>query len=814
MKIHKISSLLVILLTASLCELGFAQPTTEAIETDRLSISLPASIELWCGYREVIPIVLTNKTSAPITAEISAKTQVNIFIEGITREPYEVGIPFAVGSLLLPPGKSISRDLELQSLRVGRYYVQLIIDDRTVDIEVISEPKERGSYFMYRCWREGPEFFETVFSNGVDEISQDQKRDIARDYLRGQSGGLSREEATWETAKHLWELYPKVEYRKQSDWERVWFRKKNQQTEKYGFQFIDIDDLGWSIVERQRGKYQWEIGDFLLDLSNQFYHGEPFVRIECFPEWTKYQRGPSGKFGFYDAENELLIDSWGNYCEALAERYDGDGIYDAPGSPVIRHFILPNEPNQFWLSVNFDRDGRPLTSGEEGIWTTRWYEQTMQRDGLAEAIQMYIDTYGDILFAITRSAAEAIHRANPRARAATPQFIHTDANLAMFEHLLERGIGEYIDAWGLHPGNSGLLHTLWKPNPEAPYVVEDAANQAPPFEVEDLTKTRGALDRKGQYLETARPVSQIKKEFPYMGKLWRTMIDQAYSDQLESINELFAKYGVDLPFWVTEMIILGPLASNRRENLLAALHEWTIVFHQKVEISTMASVLHENILPGNPISHLPDPIIRELIVDIGRAIGGAQSAQKFDCQLFAPGESTFLDYRWTVYKLFTRGDEDIIALWNNSGKEETVTFTHSSDAKFRKVRLIEFDADEREFKQETSLTDLPREISIKPLKEFYFLSVESDLTSFGWLEDIQRKTSPEEAELIALLSKTKDDIQQTKQKIRNQRQGVDMRELRAIPGEVVQAEDALIMGDYDQARDHLESIQRTLSRYN
>ena len=96
-------------------------------------------------------------------------------------------------------------------------------------------------------------------------------------------------------------------------------------------------------------------------------------------------------------------------------------------------------------------------------------------------------------------------------------------------------------------------------------------------------------------------------------------------------------------------------------------------------------------------------------------------------------------YSSLVYKLFTRGDEDIIALWSNAETPLELILTPSPDAtNFKQVTLTSFaDADGPLAITTTHMSALPAAISVQPLTEFYFLSVISDRPGFGWLAGFQ-----------------------------------------------------------------------------
>jgi len=94
------------------------------------------------------------------------------------------------------------------------------------------------------------------------------------------------------------------------------------------------------------------------------------------------------------------------------------------------------------------------------------------------------------------------------------------------------------------------------------------------------------------------------------------------------------------------------------------------------------------------------------------------------------------DYSGLVYKLFTRGNEDIIALWSNGPATLALNLSPVSDTvDFRQVTLTRFDADAGQFVSVESPSAPPASIAVKPLEQFYFLSVTSDRPGLGWLSD-------------------------------------------------------------------------------
>ena len=92
--------------------------------------------------------------------------------------------------------------------------------------------------------------------------------------------------------------------------------------------------LHWGDVEKQKGSYDWTSTDayYLAAKQNNLE-----IVVDLYtnsPEWSPvYKKCAIG----YPGPD---MDSYLKFVEAAVERYDGDGINDASGSPVVKEWIL------------------------------------------------------------------------------------------------------------------------------------------------------------------------------------------------------------------------------------------------------------------------------------------------------------------------------------------------------------------------------------------------------------------------------------------------------------------------------------------
>jgi streptogramin lyase len=179
--------------------------------------------------------------------------------------------------------------------------------------------------------------------------------------------------------------------------------------------------LSWSTIEptdTTPENYNWTEYDTWF--GNLHAAGiRPIVNIHGNPAWAaQYPAGP-----IYPEH----IDDFVEFAAALAERYDGDGVDDAPGSPVVDHWEFYNE---------VDNSSVLLAEAGYGYW------------GYNGA------GYADLL----KQARPAIKAANPQAKdlmggIAYERFKETEGGPYVRQFLddfLAAGGGQYIDMFNFH----------------------------------------------------------------------------------------------------------------------------------------------------------------------------------------------------------------------------------------------------------------------------------------------------------------------------------------------------------------------------
>jgi len=107
----------------------------------------------------------------------------------------------------------------------------------------------------------------------------------------------------------------------------------------------------WEEIETQKGVYDFSSVD--KRLGYLFKNGiNTIIELRAINPIYGTQSGRRGVRGVSFPEQHLF--EWGRFVEKFVERYDGDGINDAPGSPIVKNYqlihelIIPMRMKGFW----------------------------------------------------------------------------------------------------------------------------------------------------------------------------------------------------------------------------------------------------------------------------------------------------------------------------------------------------------------------------------------------------------------------------------------------------------------------------------
>jgi hypothetical protein len=659
-------------------------------------VSAPIALSLAVGHATYLPVEVQDY-HRPIT--VSAQTLIHTYVNDVT--PGEPGDspPFDVGTLDGP-----QNELQLQTLRLRPHSLALSFsvgqDGDVVSTTFTLEPvvQLRSPLFGVHStpFYDGlPAPFIRVWGPDCGSCPT----------TPGDPPGSTRDIGCAKALNDTCRCHPFQEVFDSEADDRVRGRAPEQQ--RYASHFVRSIG-GWGGIQHQPGQYLWQGLDWLFDdLSPQERDYSPlfsgimdgnFGWMTC-PEYTN----PDGSVGFFDLDNTYLVEQYRAHVRATTERYN----------PDLRFVEMSNEPAaEFYLCPCIAPGGTcNATSGPN--------QPTCL---LGPNSPEFVATYGDLLFTAADIAAEELATTNADGLVITGALDMPPNNFGLSlttAYMITRSLLTHDNvAIGIHqypylnPPNwiSPTLNCAYYQMPGNPYWLPPGCETAPPFE--DYVTPAG------------RPIPAR-----YTWRQFDERVD--VSNLLHSAEAL----GVldRIYFFDTELHAgwhdSDPTTTPARE-AMAGLRIGSINTHQRV-------------LGSEFIFAPTDPTAYNLLV---KHLAGATPVYAWDAPLMDA------DYSGLVYKLFTRPvgqgtsiGEDIIALWSNAEEYQQLTLSLAAEpTQFKQVTLTSFEAvlpraDEPErlsiFTE--NKTAPPESILVRPIKQFYFLSVISDRPGFGWLADLR-----------------------------------------------------------------------------
>ncbi len=474
-------------------------------------------------------------------------------------------------------------------------------------------------------------------------------------------------------------------------------RRHAPNLQRYAFQFVRGGGT-WSHTQIAPDTYLWSGLDWLFGSLSPverdyapLFSGVMYGNVgwmTC-PQYAN----PDGSLGFFDPDNRFLLEQYEANLRAVAARF----------KPELRFIELANEPaGEFYLC--------PCTVPGGVCNATAGPDQPACL--LHPNSQEFVETYGDFLFTTADRGAQALAAANPDALLVTGalDLPPNDFGLSLTtQNMITRGLVLNDNVViGIH--QYPYPYPNWRPEapncsyfqvPGDPYWLPPGCETAPPFE--DYTTPAGKLVH-------ARDAWQFFDTRVDLTLLLHDAVDLGVLDRFYLFDtELHAGWHD-----------ADPTTTPARE-AMAGLRIAVINAHQRVL--------------GTEFIFAPaDPTAYNLMV---KHLTGVTPVYAWDAPLLDA------DYSGLVYKLFTRGNEDVIAIWSNAATNRTLNLILADGpTQFKQVTLTRFaDTAGPLSVTTTGLSAPPTTIPVQPLKEFYFLSVISDRPGFGWLEDIAATSS-------------------------------------------------------------------------
>jgi|GEM_PF-2775726 len=691
-------------------------------------VSAPATIPLTVGHVAYLPVQVQNY-HRPIT--VNAQTLIHTYVNDVTPDEPGDSPVFTVGTLTSSQG-----ELQLQTLRMRDHPLTLVFaaghDQVSAPITLTSSLQRWapvfGAGFIPDCpncyWgalSEPYTYSDDVYGNDCRPCAADsgEFRPSTAEELRC----IKSRQKTDPTFQCRCRLIRQVFNAKEASRIRT---EDAPAIQRYASQILR-HQIGWSARQPYpttiTNTYLLEGLDWIFQLPPAERDYAPLINdfmegnngwMSCPDDYPMVvNTGSGGSIGFYDENNALLVNEYRRYIQELIARF----------GPELRFLETMNEPCYgFYLCPC--RDTYPCTM----TWARGPDHQVCDDlpPGYLQPHQTaaFADVYAGFLYASADIAAKEIKAAGSDAVLVAGALELSGAGLTTTTaRMIEMGLLDNDNV-------AIMIHQFPYPSPPdwitheectygSSWYLPPGCETAPPLQ--DYTTPAGrpvAARVKWQAVDEAIDVSEILSDVAALGQ------ELGQPDLLSRFHlfdtELHGGFGIK------------DETTNAGRTAIAGLRIGAINAHQG-----FAGLL----FIGNNSDPQPYNVMVKHLVGVTPVYRPAWNVPL-----------TGTDYSGLVYKLFTRGDEDIMALWSNAPATVTLKLPLSgAPTQFRRVTLTRVYGPECPTVDCVGLTPAernrvdvasqvwsapPASIPVQPLQEFYFLSVISDRPGFGWLGDL------------------------------------------------------------------------------
>ncbi len=683
--------------------------------SENVNVCLPVTLSVFTGWKEKISISFENRSNEAQTVNLAFKALPYTYVQGKTFRYDDKSLKIDLESVLLNPDETKQFYLSVQSLKAWDNEMTLFFNETSQTVHLSVSVKERTPLFgkgtenLNNCADEQP--FKTKYGPDCSSISYEKEgttvqcEKITYDLTCHKTANRNLSPATC----YQYEEEPLSEERETE------LLNACKSALKLNSQITRNSPAGWGIMNSENS-YLWDRADWYINtvssmnaqqsVANYLITGSNTWALTC-SQCENPCENPPCSSGFYTTKNSYLTGKFRTFMYDLSFRY----------KDKLNFYELANEPDSFYLC--------PCAAGND--------PQCDSKDGPDQPevcllpfrpnTEKFVSVYGDFLADTAIIASEEVAKNNPKAVVITGAVDcfdgHREDNdpssyglCLTTEYMIEKGLlknGNVAVGIHLYPyardqfWSADRINCNYYQKEDDPFWLPVECEKAPAFA--DYTTPKGKLLTMSQMwteMDKRYDISELLKDVKT-----QDLLDKIYFFDTEHHGGF---YNPEPRFDLTEAV------SGVRQAVILAQQKFIgLMFVLHAESDFSARVFNETV----------------------RMISGSTPVYKWASKL------TDSDYSGLVYKLFSRGNEDILVFWSNAGNTKQVILnTNENKEKLTDIEVISMDADRcpeqgcDDFLNVGEADALTTAFELKPVKEIRMISVlrSAEQTPFDWLD--------------------------------------------------------------------------------
>jgi len=664
---------------------------------NNVSVTLPDSYSLYAGFREKLNLTFKNNNNTTQTVNLKFKGLPYTYVNDQTPS-YNNYLEQIINleTISLSPNETKEIKLAIQTVKVWDNYFTLYLNEKAQNINLDVTVKDKTPLFgndNSACAGNQP-FLPTYGPNcgSCADNGFSTDRDCI---LSAKRSGTNS-------------CYPyKFEYYHQKEDDII---NQCHEALKFNSQIDRNAPIGWGIMIDENN-YAWEKADWYIDavsdkvranqgLPSGIMGGDGGWAVTC-----SQCTNPDGSKGLFDMDNAFLVNKYRQLVYDISARYqDKIKYYEIANEPAAEFYLCPCSLTSV-PGFKYIPENTPTCTAVSGpnqpacAHSDHYYRQD------------FADTYGEFLTGIVKIASEELKKNYSQGWIVTGSIDDQNAGLTPITKLMiEEGILNNNNvAIGIHQYPHNGLTQFWSnqsvncsyyQKPDNAYWLPEECEKAPSFSGFQTASKNYTMGQIWQEMDKRYDASEILKDIQEIGYLDKTYFFD---------SELHAGFSNPQPKYdLTEAI--------------AGLRIGVINAHQKF-LGTIYVLANTNDFSAKVFNQMT------------KILTGVTPLYKWGSKLIDS------NYSSVVYKLFTRGNEDLVVFWSNNDQVKNVTLdTNNNITKLNEIEIIDFDANRgvSNFIDINRPDILPTQIFLEPVKEIKVISVirQEGNQPFDWLEGI------------------------------------------------------------------------------